>query len=95
MVESEGTSIRRDYVCAGPRPLKGVDAALGSTRTETYENQAKMLFIKQPANMKLLVVADNCSLALMCLRARISISTSRCRTTDSFRPTFNSSQSKR
>jgi type I restriction enzyme R subunit len=38
--------------------LKGIDARPGMTRTETYEEQAKDLFKKQPANMKLLVVVD-------------------------------------
>jgi type I restriction enzyme R subunit len=38
--------------------LKGVVAKPGVSRTETYEERAKELFIKQPANMKLLVVVD-------------------------------------
>jgi len=38
--------------------LKDVDAKPGMTKTETYEEQAKTLFIKEPANMKLLVVVD-------------------------------------
>ena len=38
--------------------LKSVDAKPGMTKTETYEEQAKALFIKEPANMKLLVVVD-------------------------------------
>lgn len=38
--------------------LKDVDAKPGMTKTETYEEQAKALFIKEPANMKLLVVVD-------------------------------------
>lgn len=38
--------------------LRGVDARPGMTRTDTYEEQAKALFIKEPANMKLLVVVD-------------------------------------
>jgi type I restriction enzyme, R subunit len=38
--------------------LKDVVPEPGMTRTETYEGQAKDLFIKQPANMKLLVVVD-------------------------------------
>ncbi len=38
--------------------LKGVDARPGMTPTETYEEWAKGLFIKEPANMKLLVVVD-------------------------------------
>ncbi|MDR3413633.1 MAG: HsdR family type I site-specific deoxyribonuclease [Formivibrio sp.] len=38
--------------------LKDVDAKPGMTKTETYEDRAKALFIKEPANMKLLVVVD-------------------------------------
>jgi type I restriction enzyme, R subunit len=38
--------------------LKDVEALPGKTKTETYEEQAKALFIKQPAHMKLLVVVD-------------------------------------
>jgi type I restriction enzyme R subunit len=38
--------------------LKGVQLAPGMTRTETYEEWAKELFIEQPANMKLLIVVD-------------------------------------
>jgi type I restriction enzyme, R subunit len=38
--------------------LEGVDAAPGMTKTETYEDSAKALFTKEPANMKLLVVVD-------------------------------------
>ena len=38
--------------------LKAVDAKPGMTKTETYEERAKDLFIKEPANMKLLVVVD-------------------------------------
>jgi len=38
--------------------LKNVDAAPGKTQTETYEDRAKDLFIKEPANMKLLIVRD-------------------------------------
>ena len=38
--------------------LKGVDAKPGMTQTETYEDGAKARFIKEPANMKLLVVVD-------------------------------------
>jgi type I restriction enzyme R subunit len=38
--------------------LKDVSARPGMTKTETYEEDAKALFIKQPANMKLLVVVD-------------------------------------
>jgi type I restriction enzyme R subunit len=38
--------------------LKDVDAKPGMTKTETYEERAKSLFISEPANMKLLVVVD-------------------------------------
>ncbi|HKI02796.1 MAG TPA: HsdR family type I site-specific deoxyribonuclease [Thermoanaerobaculia bacterium] len=38
--------------------LKGVEATPGMSRTETYEEQVKTLFTKEPANMKLLVVVD-------------------------------------
>jgi type I restriction enzyme R subunit len=38
--------------------LKDVDARPGMTKTECYEERAKALFTKEPANMKLLVVVD-------------------------------------
>src|SRR5450759_216716 len=38
--------------------LKDVEAKPGMTKTETYEERAKALFTKEPANMKLLVVVD-------------------------------------
>jgi type I restriction enzyme R subunit len=38
--------------------LTGLTAKPGMTKTETYEDQAKSLFIDEPANMKLLVVVD-------------------------------------
>ncbi|TWC62564.1 type I restriction endonuclease subunit R [Herbaspirillum sp. SJZ099] len=38
--------------------LKGVDAKPGLSATETYEEWAKTLFSREPANMKLLVVVD-------------------------------------
>ena len=38
--------------------LEGVEAKPGMNKTETYEERAKALFIKEPANMKLLVVVD-------------------------------------
>jgi type I site-specific restriction-modification system R (restriction) subunit len=38
--------------------LQDVDARSGMTRTETYEEWAKALFVKEPANMKLLIVVD-------------------------------------
>jgi len=38
--------------------LKDVEAKPGMTKTETYEEQAKVMFTGEPANMKLLVVVD-------------------------------------
>jgi type I restriction enzyme, R subunit len=38
--------------------LKNVDAKPGMTKTETYEEDAKRLFIKEPVNMRLLIVVD-------------------------------------
>jgi type I restriction enzyme, R subunit len=38
--------------------LEDIDAKPGMTKTETYEERAKALFTKEPANMKLLVVVD-------------------------------------
>jgi type I restriction enzyme, R subunit len=38
--------------------LKDVEAKPGMTKTETYEESAKTLFIKEPVSMKLLVVVD-------------------------------------
>lgn len=38
--------------------LKGVQAKAGMSKTEAYEDRAKALFIKEPANMRLLVVVD-------------------------------------
>ena len=38
--------------------LKDVDAKPGMSKTESYEEHAKALFTKEPANMKLLVVVD-------------------------------------
>ena len=38
--------------------LEDIDAKPGMTKTETYEERAKELFIKEPANMKLLIVVD-------------------------------------
>ena len=38
--------------------LKDIDAKPGMTKTESYEEHAKALFTKEPANMKLLVVVD-------------------------------------
>lgn len=38
--------------------LKDVEARPGLTKTESFEEEAKRLFIKEPANMKLLIVVD-------------------------------------
>lgn len=38
--------------------LKDVVPQGGKTKTETYEDEAKALFVKQPANMRLLIVVD-------------------------------------
>lgn len=38
--------------------LKDVVPQAGKTKTETYEDESKALFVKQPANMKLLIVVD-------------------------------------
>src|SRR4029077_4718347 len=38
--------------------LKDVDPKPGMSKTETYEEHAKALFTKEPANMKLLIVVD-------------------------------------
>ncbi len=38
--------------------LKDVSADPGKSKTETYEDKAKKLFVDEPANMKLLIVVD-------------------------------------
>jgi type I restriction enzyme R subunit len=38
--------------------LKSVEAKAGMSKTEVYEENAKRLFIKEPINMKLLIVVD-------------------------------------
>ena len=38
--------------------LQDIDAKPGMSKTETYEERAKGLFTKEPANMKLLIVVD-------------------------------------
>lgn len=38
--------------------LRDIEAKPGMTKTETYEERAKTLFVTEPANMKLLVVVD-------------------------------------
>jgi type I restriction enzyme R subunit len=38
--------------------LKGISAEPGKSKTETYEDKAKKLFVDEPAHMKLLIVVD-------------------------------------
>ena len=38
--------------------LNGVTSLPGKSKTETYEDQVKALFVKEPTNMKLLIVVD-------------------------------------
>ena len=38
--------------------LEDVDAWPGKTKTETYEDASRKLFVEQPANMRLLIVVD-------------------------------------
>jgi type I restriction enzyme R subunit len=38
--------------------LKNVEAKHGKTKTETYEDEVKERFVKEPANMRLLIVVD-------------------------------------
>lgn len=38
--------------------LKDISAEPGKSKTETYEDKAKKLFVDEPANMKLLIVVD-------------------------------------
>lgn len=38
--------------------LKNVEAQSGKSKTETYEDRVKKLFVGQPANMRLLIVVD-------------------------------------
>jgi type I restriction enzyme R subunit len=52
--ETDKQSIYNTYM----ELLKAVEAKPGMTKTETYEDRAKALFTKEPANMKLLVVVD-------------------------------------
>jgi type I restriction enzyme R subunit len=52
--ETDKQSIYNTYM----ELLKDVEAKPGMTKTETYEERAKTLFTKEPANMKLLVVVD-------------------------------------
>lgn len=52
--ETEKQTIYNTYI----ELLKDVEAQSGMTKTETYEENAKKLFTKEPANMRLLVVVD-------------------------------------
>ena len=65
--------------------LKDVEAKPGMTKTETYEEWAKILFVKEPANMKLWWWWTSSSLASTRRHALISTSTSRCRIMACFR----------
>ena len=66
--------------------LKDVEAKPGKSKTETYEDVVKDRFVKEPANMKLLVVVDKLLTGFDAPPAPISTSTNRCRTMDCFRP---------
>lgn len=52
--ETQKETIYKTYI----KLLEGVQAKPGMTKTESYEADAKDKFIKQPANMKLLIVVD-------------------------------------
>jgi type I restriction enzyme R subunit len=52
--ETEKQFIYNTYIAL----LEKIDPKPGKTKTETYEDQSKEIFIKQPANMKLLIVVD-------------------------------------
>jgi len=53
------TETDKQFICnTYTELLEDIEAKPGMTKTETYEEQAKTLFTKQPANMKLLVVVD-------------------------------------
>ena len=51
---------RRSSSCSAPilRLLEDVDPKPGKTKTETYEDDLRKLFVDQPANMRLLIVVD-------------------------------------
>ncbi|MCK5802094.1 MAG: HsdR family type I site-specific deoxyribonuclease [Lentisphaeria bacterium] len=60
-LEETGANTETDRQCIHTtytELLKGVDAKPGMSKTETYEERAKTLFTKEPANMRLLVVVD-------------------------------------
>ena len=55
----ENTETEKEYVYKiYTELLKDTSPAPGKTKSETYEDQAKNKFIKEPANMKLLIVVD-------------------------------------
>lgn len=55
----ENTETEKEYIYNTYTDLlKNVTAASGKTKTETYEDAAKLKFIKEPALMKLLIVVD-------------------------------------
>ncbi len=54
-----GTETEKEYIYSVyTRLLENIKAHPGMTRTETYEANAKTLFIDEPATMKLLIVVD-------------------------------------
>src|SRR3989344_1049860 len=55
----ENTETEKEYVYKiYSELLKNVSSEPGKSKSETYEDKAKALFIKEPSNMKLLVVVD-------------------------------------
>ena len=55
----ENTETDKEYVYKiYSELLKNISADPGKSKSETYEDKAKEKFIKEPANMKLLIVVD-------------------------------------
>lgn len=55
----ENTETEKEYVYhIYSEILKDISPESGKSKTETYEDKAKTKFIKEPANMKLLIVVD-------------------------------------
>jgi type I restriction enzyme R subunit len=55
----ENTETEKEYIYSTYTDLlKNVTAKPGKTKTETYEDDVKEKFIKEPANMRLLIVVD-------------------------------------
>jgi type I restriction enzyme, R subunit len=52
------TETDKQFIYTYAELLKDVKPTPGTTKTETYEERAKALFTKEPANMKLLVIVD-------------------------------------